>query len=181
MLDGGVEDAVGGNHDAEVDHLVVVTLEHDADDVLADIVHVALDGGHQDFAGALALLALDLGLHEGEQVSHGLLHYPRRFHHLGQEHFARTEQVAHPAHPGHQRPFDDVQRARQGGAGLFGIGDDVFGDAVDEGVGEAFVHVRLAPFQIDDARPDLCHLCTWARCPRGARWRPCPTWWDGSG
>ena len=34
------------HHDAEIDHLVIVALEHDADDVLADVVDVALDGRH---------------------------------------------------------------------------------------------------------------------------------------
>ena len=38
--------------------LVVVALQHDADDVLADVVDVALDGGHQDLAGRLARLAV---------------------------------------------------------------------------------------------------------------------------
>ena len=59
-----VQDAVGGDHDAEVDHLVVVAAQDDADDVLADVVDVALDGGHQDTAGRCAGLA-GLGLHEG--------------------------------------------------------------------------------------------------------------------
>ena len=36
------------DHDAEVDDLVVVAGEHDADDVLADVVDVALDRGHDD-------------------------------------------------------------------------------------------------------------------------------------
>ena len=40
------------HHHAEVDDLEVVALEHDADDVLADVVHVALDGGQQDLARA---------------------------------------------------------------------------------------------------------------------------------
>ena len=40
------EDLLGRDHDAHVDHVVVVALEHHADDVLADVVHVALDGGH---------------------------------------------------------------------------------------------------------------------------------------
>ncbi len=35
------------HHHAEVDHLVIVAAEHDADDVLADVVHVAFDGGDQ--------------------------------------------------------------------------------------------------------------------------------------
>ena len=45
---------VGRDHDAEVDDLVVVAGEDHADDVLADVVDVALDGGHQDLAGGLA-------------------------------------------------------------------------------------------------------------------------------
>ena len=44
----GVEDPVRRHHHAEVDHLVVVAAEHDADDVLADVVHVALDGREHD-------------------------------------------------------------------------------------------------------------------------------------
>ena len=44
----GVEDLLRRHHDAEIDDLVIVALEHDADDVLADVVHVALDGGEQD-------------------------------------------------------------------------------------------------------------------------------------
>ena len=39
---GGVEDLLGRHHHAEVDHLVVVAAEDDADDVLADVVDVAL-------------------------------------------------------------------------------------------------------------------------------------------
>jgi hypothetical protein len=39
------------HHHAEIDHLVIVALQHDADDVLADVVHVALDGGQHDLAG----------------------------------------------------------------------------------------------------------------------------------
>ena len=35
------------HHHAEVDDLVVVAAEHDADDVLADVVDVAFDRGHQ--------------------------------------------------------------------------------------------------------------------------------------
>jgi hypothetical protein len=40
-------DLVARHHDAEVDHLVIVAGEDDADDVLADVVDVALDGGHE--------------------------------------------------------------------------------------------------------------------------------------
>ena len=49
------QDLGGRHHDAEVDDLVIVAGEDHADDVLADVVDVALDGRHQDLAGALAL------------------------------------------------------------------------------------------------------------------------------
>ncbi len=50
LLDRGFEDFLHRHHDAKIDHVVVVALEHDADDVLADIVDVALDGGEHDLA-----------------------------------------------------------------------------------------------------------------------------------
>ncbi|MNX96740.1 hypothetical protein D3C86_1290720 [compost metagenome] len=137
VFDGGVQDAVSGDHDAQVDDLVVVTLKHDADDVLADVVDVALDRGHQDAARLLARLAGLFGLHEGFQPGHGLLHHAGRLHHLRQEHLARAEQVADHVHPVHQRTFDDVQGALDRQAGLFGVGLDELGDAVDQGVGDA--------------------------------------------
>ena len=43
-----------GDHHAEVDDVVVVAGEHDADDVLADVVDVALHGRHQDLSGRAA-------------------------------------------------------------------------------------------------------------------------------
>ena len=48
LLERGVEDPVGGDHDSEIDDLVAVAPENDADDVLADVVHVSLDGGEND-------------------------------------------------------------------------------------------------------------------------------------
>ncbi len=49
------------HHHAEIDDLVVVTLQHDAHDVLADVVHVALYGRHDD-AGAAVLRPLPFPL-----------------------------------------------------------------------------------------------------------------------
>ena len=43
-----------GHHHAEVDDLVVVAAEHDADDVLADVVHVALDRRQHELAAHAA-------------------------------------------------------------------------------------------------------------------------------
>ena len=44
----GLQNFVARHHHAEVNHFVIVAAQHDADDVLADIVNVALHGGHDD-------------------------------------------------------------------------------------------------------------------------------------
>ncbi len=124
--------------------LVVVAGEDDADDVLADVVHVALDGGDHDPAlGAGDAAAGDepalLLLHEGGQVGDGLLHHARGLDDLGKEHLAGAEQVADDAHAVHERALDDVERAgvlRCVRARLLGVLLDEGVDPLDEGVRE---------------------------------------------
>ena len=153
---------MAGHHHAHVDNVKVVALQHHGDDVFANVVYVALDGGNHDLALAryiqarrllLALFFLDVG----NEVGHGLLHHARAFHHLGQKHFARAKQVADDVHAVHQRPFDDVQRAaallhHELLVGLFGVFGDEVGDAVYQRVRQALAHGfgvvgRAAPFE----------------------------------
>src|ERR1700722_3974867 len=47
---GALEDFLAGDHYAEVDDVVVVAGQDYADDVFADVVDVAFDGGEDDFA-----------------------------------------------------------------------------------------------------------------------------------
>ena len=148
---GGLEDLRRGHHDAEIDHLVVVALEHDADDVLADVVHVALDGGHNDLAGGglrLETRGLLLRLEVGLQVGDCLLHHARRLHDLRQEHLAGTEQVADDVHASHQGTLDDVQRLLRLLARFLGVGLDVVGDAVHERMRQALLDRSLAPGEV---------------------------------
>ena len=49
-LDRGLQNLLARDHHAEVDDLEVVAPQHDADDVLADVVDVAFDGGDDDGA-----------------------------------------------------------------------------------------------------------------------------------
>ena len=49
---GAFEDLFAGDHHPHVDDLVVIAGEHDADDVLADVVNVAFDGGEHDLCPA---------------------------------------------------------------------------------------------------------------------------------
>ena len=115
---GAFEDLFARDHHAHVDHFVVVAGEHDADDVLADVVNVALHRGEHDLSLRLDLLPGGsqrrlLGFHERRQVRDGLLHHARGLHHLRQEHLARAEQIADHAHAVHQRAFDHQQRPAQ--------------------------------------------------------------------
>ena len=148
----GVQDFFAGHHDTEVNDFIAVAAQYDADDVFADVVHVALDRGNQDapFAGGAG--ALFFRLNPRNQVGDGLLHDARRFDHLRQKHFARAEEFAHGVHAVHQRPFDDRQRrfasGGQFGAHGFGVFDDKFGDAFDQRVRQPLAHRPLPPGQI---------------------------------
>ena len=129
-----VEDPVRRNHDAEVDHLVAVAAEDDADDVLADVVHVALHGRHHDAGcrGALRLLRLHVRL----EVRDRALHRARALHDLRQEHLPGAEEVADDLHPVHERPLDDVERPRGLAPRLLRVLLDEVDDAVHERVRE---------------------------------------------
>ena len=152
----GLDDLGGRHHDAEVDHLEIVTLQDDADDVLADVVDVALDGREHDLAGGLAAVAGNavgevarlLLFHERHQIGHRLLHHARGFHHLRQEHLAVAEEVADDVHAGHQRAFDHIERTLGDFARVLGIGLDIFGDAVHQRVAEPLLDRPFAPGQI---------------------------------
>ena len=154
---GRLEDPVGRHHDAQVDHPVVVAAEHHADDVLADVVDVALHGGHHDGPLGLGVLAGGLRagallLHVGLEVRHRPLHDARALDDLGQEHLPRAEQVADHVHPGHQGPLDDGQRRAVADAGLLGVGLDVVDDAVHQRVLQALLDGPGPPGLVDHAR-----------------------------
>ena len=147
---GRFQNLLAGYHHAHIDHVVAVTLQYHADDILADIVYIAFYRGHQDLAVGLVLGAklLLFLFHEGEQVGHGLFHHPGGFHHLGQEHLAFTKQVADHVHAIHERALDHVQGAGGILACQFGILVHVIGDAFHQGMFETLFHVPFTPGQI---------------------------------
>ncbi len=79
-------------------------------------------------------------------MCHGLLHHAGGLDHLGQEHLARAEQIAHHVHAAHQRAFDHLDGACALLAALLGVLHDEGGDALDQRVLEALVHRQIAPF-----------------------------------
>ena len=96
VLLGGLEDGVHGLLDAEVDDGVAVVAQDDVDEVLADVVHVALDRGEHDRALA-AVVGL---LHVRLEVGDGGLHHLGGLQHERQLHLTRPEQLADGLHPG---------------------------------------------------------------------------------
>ncbi len=108
-LPGGLEDLLDRHHHPEVYYLEVVALQHDAYDVLADIVNVALHSRHHHRAVRLAGLALLL-FDKRDQVRDRLLHHAGALDHLRQEHPARAEEVPDHVHPVHEWTLDHVER-----------------------------------------------------------------------
>ena len=149
---GGGENFFARHHHAEVNDLVVVAGEDDADDVFADVMHVALDGGHEDFAGVLVGRAaqLLLLLHERHEIRHGFFHHARGLDDLRQKHFARAEQIADDVHAGHERAFDDLQRLREFLPRFLNVRVNEINNALHERVREAFLDRAFAPFVLDD-------------------------------
>ena len=147
-LDRCVENRLRWRHDAEVGHVEVVASQHDADDVLADIVHVALDGGHDDLALAARVPAVGRlrRVDERSEVSDGLFHHAGALDDLGQEHLSRSEQVADDVHTVHQRSLDDIDGTGGFPSSQFRVFDDMAGDPLHQGVGEPFGHGRVTPF-----------------------------------
>ena len=105
LLLGRVEDDRHRLLDAEVDHLVAVVGQDDVDEVLADVVHVALDRGQHDAALDLALDAVHVRL----QVGHRGLHHLGRLEHERQLHLTGAEQLADGLHAVEQHVVDDLQ------------------------------------------------------------------------
>ena len=120
--------------DADVVDRVAVVGEDDVDQVLADVVDVALDRG-QHHPALAALVGL---FHVGLEHGHGRLHHLGRLEHERQLHLAGAEQLADRLHPGQQDLVDDRERA----AGLHGLGQvglQAVADPVDDAALEALV------------------------------------------
>ena len=103
---GGLGDVGDRLLDADVDHRVAVVAQDDVDQVLADVVHVALHRGEHDRALARGVRRLDVRF----EVRDGLLHHLGAREHEGQLHLARAEQLADGLHAGQQVVVDDVER-----------------------------------------------------------------------
>ncbi len=132
-LDCRVEYFFGGHHDAQVDDLVVIAGQDHGDNVLADVVDVALYGRDHHPPSARAPHGL-LGLDVGQEDGYRLLHNPCALDHLGEEHLPLAEEPADDVHPFHQRAFDDVDGMLIGRPYLFNVPSDIKIESLDQRV-----------------------------------------------
>ena len=103
----GFDDGFHRLFDAEVDHLVAVVGEDDVHQVFADVMHVTLHGGDQEFGLGVAL-PLHL-VHQRLQLGDGRLHGFGALQHEGQLHLPGAEQLADHLHAIEQEGVDDLQ------------------------------------------------------------------------
>ena len=139
------QNLIARHHHAHVDHLVIVTSQHDADDVFSDVVHVAFHRCHEHFSLCAITWPL-LRLHERQQKGDGFLHHASRFYDLREKHFSLAKQVADDAHPGHQRTLYYMQRSLVFSARFLHIGVDKFHDSFHQRVTQTRLDGAIAPF-----------------------------------
>ncbi len=130
-----VGDALRLDHHAEVVHLVAVAGHDDRDDVLADVVHVALHGGDHDAARRVSRAGLSFDARG--QHGHGALHHAGALDHLRQEHAARAEAFADLGHGWHEQAVDHRDRVAELVTGGQGVGLDVVGDSLEHRAADA--------------------------------------------
>ena len=111
MLPDRGDEVGGGDAGAEVDDREAGALQEHADEVLADVVQVALDGADHDRAHA-GLLA---GGHVRAQQVEAGLHDAGGEQHLGDEALALAHALADHLHAGEQALVEDLPGAGAGG------------------------------------------------------------------
>ena len=129
---GRLDEPVGVDVGAEVVDLEPGALQHHRDQVLADVVHVALDRADRDPAAGADVLLDEVGTQDLERA----LHRVRGDEHLGDEDLAVLEELADGAHRGHQPVLEQARRGDRLRQPLLRQRDGLGGAAVDDGVAQ---------------------------------------------
>src|ERR1051325_298786 len=95
-----LDDLLGWDHYTKVDDLVIVTCQHNTNDVLADIVYVALHRCHQYSGSRFTKTSVQFlfFFEEWHQVRYRFLHHAGALHHLRKEHLTGAKQIANYIH-----------------------------------------------------------------------------------
>ena len=132
------------DHDAQILDFIAVAGGDYRYDVLADVVHIALYGGHYDLAGAFrsgCRAAFDVR----RQSLDGAFHHAGAFHHLRQEHFSRAEQFSHLSHGRHQHRVYDRERRLEFFVGFKSILCYVLVQTFEHGVANPLFEPQFPP------------------------------------
>ena len=132
------------HHDTEVDDIVIVAAHYHADDVLSDVVHVALDRS-KEHPSSLRCASLLLRHDGGLQQCYGTFHCARRLHHLWEKHLSAAEAFAHGVHALHEWTFDDIYGMGETLKCLRDISLEPVGHALHHSLGDAVGHRPGAP------------------------------------
>ena len=119
------------NHYPHVDNLIVITGHDDTNDVLADIMHISLDGSQKHFSGTFATFSFfcfNIWLED----AYCLFHRPGGLHHLGQEHLSLAKELSDGIHTRHERTLDDVDGMRIFLQGFLHVFFQMVANALDE-------------------------------------------------
>ena len=106
ILHGGADELLRRRVYAEVKDLDAAALHHDADEILADVVHVALHGAEAHAADGLGALAD----HQGLQKLRGGGHAARGHEHFGNERAVGGERLAEAVHADDHALGENVAR-----------------------------------------------------------------------
>ena len=103
LLLSGLNEGLGGDVGAQVNNFQALAFQHHLDQVLADVVQVALDGADADAAGGLHALSSQQGLEQ----SGALAHSAGSNQNFGNEHFVVLELFADDVHAVQQTLFQN--------------------------------------------------------------------------
>ena len=110
MLFCGFQNCLARHHNAEVNHFETIARKHDADDVLADIMHIAV-GCSEHYTRLQATSSCFVrGIDVWLQNSHSVLHDLSRADDLWQEHLSFAKQDTDVLHGLHEWSLDDLNR-----------------------------------------------------------------------
>ena len=146
-----------GYHHAQIVHLEVVARQHDAHDILSNVVHITVGSSqHHDIAFCLRSFATSfckrfshthvLPFQLRFQHLHRLAHHLRRLHHLRQKHLTFAEEPAHMFHRLHQRLLNHRHRVvAVGMQRLHDVFPKIAAVALAQCVLQSFLNAALSP------------------------------------
>ncbi len=104
FLDGGVDDCLGGDLLAQVNDLKAIIAQDRLDEILANIMHVAVNGSEDDLSFGCPFSPLKIFF----QPCDSFLHHLGRLKHEGQDQLACAKFIANLFHRGEQGVIQNV-------------------------------------------------------------------------